>query len=199
MKTIILIIFFFIAKSIFGQINTNVHFSPLVLIEQEKPFRFKRKKTFNAIYNIGVGADIFLNFTKYKVSKNKGFNFGPSIGQYYFWNNNVKTFQYPFAYRENNLVSPICFNLGIGNNPVEKFRSRKGFIYSFDIAFGMAYIQNSVININSNEILTTKKWAEVFKIKVYILTMNFMKNYPHIYLGLQYSYIDGKNFSGANF
>lgn len=190
----LIIIIILISKYAIGQLNPKFHFSPSFLREQSSPLKFKRSSNYNAKYNIGVGADLYLYFSKYNQTKKNGFRFGPSVGQYYFWNNSKKTFDYNFEYKENNLVSPFCMNLGFGNNPVEKFKSKKGFIYSFDIAVGGAYIQNTIINVNSNETISTKKWTEMFKIRFNVLTVNFTKLLPHIGIGLEYTYIDKKSF-----
>ena len=187
------------SKLTFGQLNPKFHFSPLVLREQSSPLKLKRKDNYNAKYDIGVGADLYLIFSKYYDTKKNGIRFGPSIGQYYFWNNSAKTIEYNFEYKENNLVSPICFNIGFGNNPVEKFKSKKGLIYSVDLTFGEAYIQNSIVNIKSNEIITNKKWGEIFKIKFHILTVNFTKLLPHIGIGLEYTYLDKRSFGAINY
>lgn len=189
-----IIIIILISKSTTGQLNPKIYFSPLVLREQSSPLKFKRAADYNAKYNIGIGADVYLYFSKYFVFKKNGIRFGPSIGQYYFWNNAVKSFEYNFDYKENNLASPICLNIGFGNNPIEKFKSKKGFIYSIDMAFGGAYIQNSIINIQSNQVFTNKKWSEIIKFRFHILTVNFTKLLPHIGIGLEYTLIDKRSF-----
>lgn len=80
-----------------GQMDTKLSFSPAFLSEQSSPFKFKRSKNYNTKYDLGIGADVFLSFSKYHVAGKKGFSFGHSIGQYYFWSSRVKTVEYNFG------------------------------------------------------------------------------------------------------
>lgn len=199
MKSIFIFLFFLLTKTVISQIKIDYHFSPIYLGEREKPYTFKRSKNFNAVYNIGFGADIFLNFSKYNFSRKSAFSVGPSVGQYYFWNNRVKKNDYPFEYTENNLVSPILLNLGFAKGPSLKGLTAKSLIFGLYVGFGRSYIQHSVKNINTIEIITDKKWADTFKFKVNFIFWKYTKFFPLICFGFEYTYMDKRHFTGANF
>lgn len=193
-----LIIFLVLASNMaIGQLNPKLSFSPAFLREQSSPFKFKRSKNYNAKYDLGIGADVFLTFSKYNVTKKRGFSFGPSIGQYYFWSNAVKTFEYNFEYRENNLVSPMLVNLGFGNDPRQIIRREKRLAYSVDVAFGAAYIQNTIVSLHTPDIITSKKWAEMAKLRFHLLFAPANIRIPVLGFGLEYVYMDGRNFGSV--
>lgn len=184
-------------KPMTGQLNPKLSLSPAFLREQSAPFKFKRSAGYNARYNVGLGADVFLVFSKYNVAGKRGYRFGPSVGQYYFWNNSVKTFDYNFEYKENNLVSPFLMNLGFGNDPRDLLKGTKRISYSVDIAAGAAYIQNSIRNIKTAEVITSKKWAEMVKLRFHIMLALPSKRLPYIGIGLEYVYLDRRNFGSV--
>jgi hypothetical protein len=65
-----------------GQLNPKLSLSPAFMREQSSPLKFKRPKNYHAKYDIGIGADVFLTFSKYNSASKRGFTFGPSVGQY---------------------------------------------------------------------------------------------------------------------
>lgn len=180
-----------------GQLNPKLSLSPAFLREQSSPFKFRRSANYNAKYDLGIGADVFLRFSKYNASKNRGFRFGPSIGQYYFWSNAVKTFEYNFEYRENNLVSPLMMNLGFGNDPRELLKRNKRIAYSFDVALGTAYVQNTIVSLHTPDIITSKKWSEIAKLRLHLMFAPANIRFPILGLGFEYVYLDKRSFGGA--
>lgn len=180
-----------------GQLNPKLGFSPAFLREQSSPFKFKRSKNYNAKYDLGIGADVFLIFSKYNMAEKRGFRFGPSVGQYYFWNNSVKAFDYNFDYRENNLVSPVLMNLGFGNDPRQLIKREKRLAYSVDVALGAAYIQNSIISLHTPDIITSKKWSEMSRLRLHIMFAPANIRIPILGLGLEYIYFDKRSFGSV--
>lgn len=182
---------------VIGQLNPKVSFSPAFLREQSSPFKFKRDKGYNAKYDLGIGADVFFMFGRYNATKKRGFHFGPSIGQYYFWSNSVKTFEHHFEYRENNLVSPMVMNLGFGNDPRQIIKREKRLAYSVDVALGVAYIQNSIVSLHTPDIITSKKWSEIARFRLHLMFAPVNTRIPVLGLGLEYVYMDGRNFGSV--
>lgn len=180
-----------------GQLNPKLSFSPAFLREQSSPFKFKRSKNYNAKYDLGIGADVFLIFSKYNMAEKRGFRFGPSVGQYYFWSNSVKAFDYNFDYRENNLVSPVLMNLGFGNDPRQLVKREKRLAYSVDVALGAAYIQNSIISLHTPDIITSKKWSEMSRFRLHIMFAPANIRIPILGLGLEYIYFDKRSFGSV--
>lgn len=193
----VLIFLILSANVAIGQLNPKVSFSPAFLREQSSPFKVKRSKNYNARYDLGIGADVFLTFSKYNVTKKRGFRFGPSIGQYYFWSNSVKTFEYHFEYRENNLVSPMLMNLGFGNDPRQIIRREKRLAYSVDVALGAAYIQNSIVSLHTPDIITSKKWAEMARFRIHLMFAPANTRIPVLGIGLEYVYLDKRSFGSV--
>lgn len=180
-----------------GQLNPKLSLSPAFMREQSSPLKFKRSKNYNAKYDLGIGADVFLTFSKYNVTGKRGFTFGPSVGQYYFWSNTIKTFEHNFEYKENNLVSPLMMNLGFGNDPRELMRGNKRVAYSADVAFGGAYIQNTKVNMHTAEIITAKKWAEMVKLRFHVMFALPGKRRIFMGIGLEYMYLDKRSFGSV--
>lgn len=186
-----------VSNVVIGQLNPKVSFSPAFLREQSSPLKFKRDKNYNAKYDLGIGADVFLMFSKYNPTKKRGFRFGPSLGQYYFWSNSVKTFEYHFEYKENNLVSPMLMNLGFGNDPRQLIKREKRLAYSVDVALGAAYIQNSIVSLHTPDIITSKKWSEMARFRFHLLFAPANIRIPILGFGLEYVYMDGRNFGSV--
>jgi hypothetical protein len=180
-----------------GQLNPKLSFSPAFLREQSSPLKFKRDKNYNAKYDLGIGADVFLMFSKYNATKKQGFHFGPSIGQYYFWSNSVKTFEHHFEYKENNLVSPLVMNLGFGNDPRQIIRREKRLAYSVDVALGAAYIQNSIVSLHPPDIITSKKWSEMARFRLHFMFAPANIRIPVLGFGLEYIYLDKRSFGSV--
>lgn len=180
-----------------GQLNPKLSLSPAFLREQSSPFKFKRSKGYNAKYDLGIGADVFLTFSKYNASKKRGFRFGPSVGQYYFWSPSVKTFEYNFEYRENNLVSPFMMNLGFGNDPRELMKRNKRIAYSFDVSLGAAYVQNTIVSLHTPGIITSKKWAEMARLRLHLMFAPANIRIPILGLGFEYVYLDKRSFGSV--
>jgi hypothetical protein len=88
-------------------------------------------------------------------------------------------------------------NLGFGNDPRELLKRNKRVAYSVNVAFGGAYIQNTKVNIQKAEIITAKKWAEMVKLRFHVMIALPGKRLFFIGIGLEYAYLDKRNFGSV--
>lgn len=181
-----------------GQIGTNFYFKPKIYNEQYKPYSFKRPSDFNAKLNRGIGFDFEIIFSKELNNSKKYISFGPSIGQYYFWNQQIKTFEYTFQYKEDNLVSPIALNLGFTTWDKEKLKTNGTFIF-IDLKYGGAYLQNIIKAQGTTNVYINQRWSSIYSFSFGVWINRFPKYFPILKFGLQYTNLDGRHLNGLYF
>lgn len=146
-----------------SQIKPHLRLEPRLFTEREKPFSRKRSADFNARFNKGIGFDAELLFSKKTNPSSKYYClFGPAVGQYLFWNNQVKNVDYAFPYYENNLVSPFMFCFKYSSfNPLF-FRTPKAHFITLEFRAGSAYIQSEITSVNTGFTKIYSRWAATF-------------------------------------
>lgn len=182
-----------------SQIKPHLRLQPRLFTELQKPFSKKRSAGFNARFNHGVGFDAeILVSNKMNPSSKFVRLLGVSAGQYLFWNNQVKNFDYPFPYHENNLVSAftLCFKYSsLNHRPIF---TPKEYSFTFELRVGMAYIQSEITNLNSGFTKIYPRWGNTFSIyigggKLFKIGKNFW--FP-LYYSIGYINIGGKHLGG---
>lgn len=181
----------------FCQRKPKIHFSPAVLLETPKIYTIKRSPNYNPQFDIGLGADIDLIFHKPLSSGKSLISFGPTVGQYFFWNRKSKIDPYYGNYKESNLVSPICLNIQYGNNGLKEIiiGNKATYIHA-GLKIGPAYLQNTKHYVDISEIQINKKWTNYAALSFHLLHYNPRWFMPFISLGIEYVNINGKHFRG---
>jgi hypothetical protein len=191
MRTYFIYIFiFFTLKSLSQDKFKNFRFTLRAFRETDKPFKFKHNDIQHQVFARGVGCNL-----RYDYKINKMIKISPILGEYYFWNNEIKFDNYNNRYKENNLVFPLALRFNLHSaKPLDPLSKKISF--SFSASFGRAFIKNAIIYQDFNNVSVNKKWRNYIDV-CFEIFIPFTKKLPYLKLGVGYTNLDGKHINSA--